>query len=296
MVAQKTHLPKFSRGETPPKIILQKRDIDLLEALGKYRYLTTSQISKLIFPGKHEQGARRRLTKLYHNKYIDRLFLESGFVLGEAVYFLDRDGYKVIVQERGYEGNFQKKNRQVKPIFLRHTIDEIEFRLALEKSVSELEHIELVKWYSEYDMKDSHATKRKDKYFIYDEIFDPNTTKVISVYPDSLFVLGSSGREALYFLEVDRGTESSKKIIEKMRTYYLYFLSNKFSKYANVKRFKVLLVAHSHRRAESLRSNVQGSLGIENFLFSNKETIKKKDLLKKKIWFTGDGDRISIVK
>ena len=299
------HLSKFERVENPPNIFLQQRDIDLFESLAKYRYLTTTQLHNIIFTGLSPTSIRRRLFKLYHNAYIDRLFTDnpqSTKPVGEACYFLDKDGYNVLVSERDYDGAFQAKNKRVKAVFLNHTIAIIDFRLSIEKGLknNKLAYLPENAWFSEYDMQDPMATKKRDKYIIYDEVYDSEINRRVSLYPDSLFVLNGLGKyadyQALYFVEIDRGTESSKKILKKLRAYDLYLKNKGFKKYADVNFFKVLFVTTSQKRIDALLENLQDNSGLDLFLFSHFEETKNNNVITDSIWLKPDGEVVSIIK
>ena len=296
---------RFNRVEKPPNMFLQQRDIKLFEALAKYRYLTTSQISEIIFTGLSPTAFRRRLFKLYQNAYVDRLFTDdpnSSKPIGEACYFLDKDGFNVLVAEQGYEGSFQTKNKNVKAVFLNHTVAIVNFRLVVEKGIenNELAYLPKSGWISEYDMQDPFATKKKDKYVLFDDVYDSQANKRISVYPDSLFVLNGLGEyskyQALYFVEIDRGTESSKKIIKKLRAYNLYLKNKSFQKYADVDFFKVLFVTTSQRRINALMENLKGNQGLDLMLFTHFKETKDNNVLTDSIWIKPNGEIVSIVK
>ena len=292
------------RGNINP-ILLQERDIVLFEALAKYRYLKTSHIHNLVFSGKSDTAVRRRLAKLYQNNYIDRLFLENPLASqyrGEACYFLDRDGHKVIVEEKGYRGRFHQKNKNVKPIFLNHTLSGVDFRLKIESDIRNNPVVFLPEagWINEYDMANPQATKKKEKYILFNEVFDPFNQKKMTLYPDAAFVLNGKGKykdhQALYFVEIDRGTESSAVIEKKLRAYHIFFLSKAFKRYAQVDFFKVLFVTTGKSRIINLIENLKKEPGIDHCFFTDISTTKENNLICENIWWRKDGTKVPLVK
>ena len=292
------------KTETSP-IMLQYRDIILFEALAKYRYLKTSRIHELIFDGKSDTAIRRRLAKLYQNNYIDRIFIENPLAThyrGEACYFLDRDGYRVLVEEKGYRGRFHQKNKNVKPIFLNHTLLGIDFRLEVERSIENNTDVLLPQngWVTEYDMLDPQATKKKDKYILFNEVFDPFNQKKMTLYPDAAFVLNGIGeykdKQALYFVEIDRGTESSSVISKKLRAYHCFSLSKAFKRYAKVDFFRVLFVTTSLRRVNGIMQNLEGSFGLDLFFFADTAIINESNVITDSIWARSNGEIVPLVK
>jgi len=76
--------------------------------------------------------------------------------------------------------------------------------------------------------------------------------------PDAVFVLGRESRRALFFLEIDRGTEKLSSLRypafeRKLRAYRGCFHSGGFRRWGrDFRGFRVLVVAPSHRRAANL--------------------------------------------
>ncbi|MCK6382136.1 MAG: replication-relaxation family protein [Leptospiraceae bacterium] len=291
-------------SDSPPPIILQQRDVLLLESIGKYRYLTTQMIHDLIFPGRSDNAVVRRLYKLYRNGFLDRVFIpESGSnARGQACYFLAKNGYDLIVETRGFSGRFQVKNKLASHLFLTHTLAIIAFRLRLESCFNDHLPVQIKKdsWLSEYDMNDPLASRKKDRYLLYNEFYSPSIKNVVSLYPDASFVLQGKGEfnsfESLYFLEIDRGTEPSAKIKAKADAYKSFYDQRIFSRYAEVSNFIVLFYTSSARRKNYLINNLADSPGFGLFLFSDPETLDSRNILTDLVWLRSTGELISILK
>lgn len=73
----------------------QQRDLEILRALHRYRYLTTRQIAKTWWPGCHLTRAQVRLRRMHDAGWIDRVRprLERGS--HEWIYLLARDGFRL---------------------------------------------------------------------------------------------------------------------------------------------------------------------------------------------------------
>jgi DNA-binding Lrp family transcriptional regulator len=61
---------KFTRPKTPNTGIISDRDLDIIEAVLRYRFSPTSELSRLV--GGHEDVNLRRLRKLWEWGYINR--------------------------------------------------------------------------------------------------------------------------------------------------------------------------------------------------------------------------------
>lgn len=77
---------------------LQWRDADVLEALGRYRFLTTVQIADQWWPGCALQVVRRRLTKLFDAGYVERFRPQTIRGSYQWIYCLARDGHRAAQQ------------------------------------------------------------------------------------------------------------------------------------------------------------------------------------------------------
>src|SRR5208337_1684652 len=62
--------PRFRRVETPPPFQLTARDLAILHAVARYRFLSSTLIVSLV--GGSPQQILRRLRLLFHHGYIDR--------------------------------------------------------------------------------------------------------------------------------------------------------------------------------------------------------------------------------
>src|SRR5258706_6357782 len=65
-------LPRFSRAENPPGIRFQLRDEDILEAIYGYGgVFAKRQLKEMFLPDKSLRALGKRLSKLYHNGYLN---------------------------------------------------------------------------------------------------------------------------------------------------------------------------------------------------------------------------------
>src|SRR5258706_8618065 len=72
-------LPRFSRAENPPGIRFQLRDEDILEAIYGYRVgFAKRQLKEMFWPEKSWGAIEKRLSKLYHNGYLNSPNQEPG--------------------------------------------------------------------------------------------------------------------------------------------------------------------------------------------------------------------------
>jgi len=267
----KTYLPRDKRQDVP--FSLTERDIDILRAVNRYRYLQTSQIQRLVFPdNKTKQSTARRLKYLYHAKYLGRIqpYIVPGKGGAEVAYFLDTKGQKLLT-EMGEQVSVFKKSHQVKTVFLQHALDLSEFRLNVELALQNHPVVELARFTCDFEMKGhTDEAMRLKRYKLYYELNHPLSKERYVVYPDGLMILQGKGeyarKQRLYFVEIDRGTETLSTIRKKVIGYNLYQQENVQKKFGSFDDFVVLIQTSSQKRAANIRKNLVDQPGA-NFVY-----------------------------
>ena len=65
---------RYVRPPTLPNFVLQRRDVQTLQALHRHRFLHSDHIHQLLFDGCRMEVAQRRLRKLWCHKYVERYY------------------------------------------------------------------------------------------------------------------------------------------------------------------------------------------------------------------------------
>jgi hypothetical protein len=85
------------RGRTA-KVALQARDLEILVALARYRFLTTGQIAELWWEGRGLRAVRRRMTRLFEAGFVERFRPQTLRGSYQWTYCLARDGFRAAEQ------------------------------------------------------------------------------------------------------------------------------------------------------------------------------------------------------
>jgi hypothetical protein len=260
---------------------LTERDTRVVLDLYKHRYLSVSQIKLLHFPS--HQTAYRRL----------RALLEVGLIKGftvpnipEHIYYLAEPGAALVAESLGVALSDLKWNQASRApkdyYFLRHFLKINDFRIALHKACRSSD-ISLLGFIPEYygESAERGVPVKYIKDFICD-ITKPGAK--LSHTPDGVFALAKNQAAALFFLEIDRGTEvvssEEKGVLKAARFYLNYLASAGYQRYREdfgceqFKGFRALVVTTSDARVENMRKAISGF----NFV----------DKAKKFIWLTTD--------
>ncbi len=278
--------------------LLTARDLALVCDLYKYRYLSVRQIQRLHFPSL--QTTYRRLRALSALGYL------AGFLaphIPEHIYYLEQKGAQLVADALGVEATELKwASSSKKPkdyYFLRHFLATTEFRLALQAACrqSDLELLGFIPEYYGEKTKAGGVVK-----YIKDVVCDVQApAEKISHTPDAVFALAKRALPALFFLEIDRGTEvvsdPSKGVLKCARFYLQYLLSGGYQRYqqdfgcASLKGFRALFVTTSEQRITHIRqaiSKLEVDPRAKQFLWLTEQHRIQPSGILQPIWVSAD--------
>lgn len=205
-------LPRYRRAETPPAIMLTPRDEDIIRWVYELRFATREQIQSLLFTPSTASSCKRRLTLLYHNRYLDRrlLPLRSRFGANRAAYCLDKRGAELLAFRAGTTAlpvDWKARDNDRELYFLDHTLATNDVRVAATVAAGQLGYN--FSWINERTLRT--RTMR-------DLVDDPkHAGERLAVIPDGYFQLASDSRPLGFAVELDRGTVEEKRFKAKVR-------------------------------------------------------------------------------
>ena len=274
----KTRLPRYKRAKNPPPMKLTDRDKRVIEWVYLFRFLTRDQIKLLEFESVSKTACQRRLSLLYHNKYLSAIHkpTHAGYGSSKRAYCLSKRGKEVI--SFMYDGmdskniKWNKKNNQVEIYFLEHTLAVNDVRVAFTISARSLGYE--LKWIPEWELK---ALKEK--------VRDPeNPGKSLAVTPDGYFLLKGEGKKASFFVEADRATETNRRWKDKIRGYVEYAKTGQYYKRYKAESLRVLTVTTTQERMENLHATTKKVRGASFFWFTTKEKIFNNNVIINPLW------------
>ncbi|MBV9468607.1 MAG: replication-relaxation family protein [Abitibacteriaceae bacterium] len=263
--ATRQPLPRYRQsGQESPALVLQERDVKLLEEVWRYRLLTTSHIELLrsLDPDPELRFVSRltltrRLKLLYHHKYLQRIArpLSKGSL--EPVYVLDSRGAALLSrQHSGVTAHTADLARN--GAALKHCLEVVQVRVALAAACGRSSLAEVLQWQDAEEVKFSAqiaptgARKRK-----------------VSVLPDGFFALRVAPQRFFYFLQIDSRGETPQALADTCNGYYSYWQSGGFARDFTVPPavgFRVLFIAPTPKRVEAILSAAR-SLNAGHALF-----------------------------
>jgi Replication-relaxation len=211
-------LPRFHRakGSHRPPLALQPRDLELLRTAHDYRLLTTVQYLQL-FNDESRDGLYRRLQKLFHHGYLDRIGTNPN---APMLYALAKRGADVLEV-------FARKD--VGDRYVAHQLMIGDFRIAL-----------------------TLAARQQGITLAWRPF--PQSPPV---RPDGFFSLQfrdlPDGRNRAFFmLEADRSTMPRERFVEKLRAYEAWRMAGGHTSSLGIRSFRVLTVTKSVERMRGI--------------------------------------------
>lgn len=236
-------------------VTLQDRDYEILLGLFECRVMTLSHIAELYFDGKTE-AAKKRVQKLKGGGYLRERARRIG---DPSVLHIGKKAF-LALQEAGKLEGFPsmsvamfEKRAQVSPLTLRHELEVMDVRTAFFRSVKEKPHLSITEfstWPALYQFTARHTSAEKGR-------------RELVVKPDGFIRIREKTTEGtfehMFFLEVDRSTESLEIIAQKAACYLEFYQSGGMAERFGVERdrfsefpFRVLLICKSIQRKNNV--------------------------------------------
>ena len=268
---------------TRPGAIITERDREILRSLDEYRLLTTEQVQRLHFPS--AQTTLRRLRRLETERLVAR---QRSLALATQAVTLTTRGAAVLRNGDDHAEAFRRApgrpTRLPGEFFLRHTVAVNDFRIALKLDACLRHDVELLGVVADAERSAAGPAVQPRAVLAESVAFEGERGERLAHVPDLAFGLRRDGRQALFLVEVDRGTEvigDPKRGVGLFVRFYLRALvaggfrglGARLGGQAGFKGFRVLVVTTSRARVEAIRDRL-GTLPVDP------------EVAKKFIWLT----------
>jgi len=236
---------KFVRPETPRSGVITDRDLDIIDAILRYRFSPTSELARLV--GGREDVNVKRLRKLWEAAVVNRFAFPGIRAHSEFIYYLDSmKALDLLVhhgrvqeihpqmaeeirlnREADYAGA-AVRGQHMKLGFLQHSLMISRFHFMLEMSSRDPKNgVRLALWRHGSDLRGDKVevpelTSRRvegSNEYVWQE-HDFKTVR-LPVEPDALFTLRFADRSdpVHFFYEADRGSMPLADMMKKFRAY-----------------------------------------------------------------------------
>ena len=302
--------PRFDRAPVRG-IILTPRDLDILRAVYRHRFLRSTHLVAL--SGGSRQTTLRRLQLLFHHGYLDRPPMQlDWYARGSEplIYALGKRGAEVLAVEgvarpRGIR--WDTKNRNLSRVFLHHTLAVAEVMLAFEVACRNREEVRFIPPEEVLQRAPTETRRLRLPFRWQVEIRQDGKPCRLSVEPDWVFGLQfenapESRQRVFFFLEADRGTMpvvrrglTQTSFLRKLLAYQETWRRGFHREYLGVPNFRVLTVTTSRERIEHLVEACRslGGGGSRLFLFTDQGGLDREDILVHE-WVNGRNEGVRL--
>ncbi len=213
-------------------IVIQDRDRHLLREVAALRVIDREQ-AKLIAGYRSTTRVNRRLRSLIQAGLLKRFFLGTDGAGQKALYGISRKG--AVLVDVPYRGLQRRSNEAlIADLFVQHQLTVNDLCCSLMYRTIPLAGVRFEHWV---------------------HFFQPIVPE-IRLIPDGYVEFSANDEIVACFLEVDRGVETLKVWTEKVRNYLQLALTGTFERVLHQSSFRVLVVANSERRMQSIRKTV----------------------------------------
>ena len=303
-----SYRPRRQRSGTPPAFQITPRDLDILRAVARYRFLNSDHIRRLI-PGS-TKNLTNRLKGLFELGHLDRPecqydFYRPGGGSGLAVYALGDAGARLLAdvddRAQGARVSWAQKNKEVGRPFLEHTLAIADFAIALRADVRRSNRLDCLDG-PELVARLPEATRNRAKPFrLTVPVIFRGTRLTIGVEPDYAVSLGDRerGRRASFLIEIDRGTMpvmrsdlAQSSMMRKFLAYGALWRAKAHTSELGWRNFRVLVVTSNTERTTNMRDclrELTGGKGSPLFWFADKHDLLQGSVLSAP-WIDGEGN------
>jgi len=313
--------PRYKRAKNPPSMRFQARDGQILQSIQDFDgVLARRHIKEIYWSDQSEQVMQVRLSKLYHNGFIDwpSLYQRSINPIPEPIIWLGWRGILYLAgingltigypsklnenQLRGLQKRLRENNlrwlREPNWSHLNHDISLADFRLAIIKSLKNHPKLNLERWIPE-----SYFRSNPDRVvFTYKGNNGKTYKRKKGVIPDSMVVFLNSERfsqkkpaRVRFLIELDMATHSTPNFgIEKAAAGRAYIRSVRYKERFSANSGRWLIITTSMRRKKNLIEQTMSKTAEDAslFFFTTNDQIHKKDILRDPIWSHPGNDNL----
>ncbi len=266
-----TRLPRYKRSQRDVACIFTGRDLEILALVESFR-LTSSEHVQALVEGSN-QNILRRLQKLFHRGYLDRIRQELVEEGGSAkmVYAITNKGIRELQKvgklDERTATDWNAQNRGLHDLSIRHTLLISHIRTSITLACRHNPDLKLALWRDE-------GPNISDTI----EVSLPSGYTRVSVAPDAFFTLEEPKGRMHFFLEADRGTMTLKRFMLKLKAYAAYWRERRHVDRFGIRYFRVLTVTTSKVRAANLVAAAEAEESVRAlgrlFFFTTEDALR----------------------
>ncbi len=295
---------KFSRSDTKPLVRIGEYQIDIIDAVYKFRYLTAPHIATVL--NRHPDSVKRIVRQLYDAKYLLRPLCQrdpAPWHTSHIYHTISSKGAELLRQEKSYivpKNGYDEKEAQESIGNWNHDTALAEFLVKLQSDVRKEGCLELLLPWDMLERGIISSTAPWQPYQWAPLQWDTTKGRVV---PDAVVMFHDPHRpvgqnHSLLLIELDRGTEAIERfrkegssIRAKIEKYVAAYQAGMHTKTYGVRNMRVAFVTTSIQRIQGMISVITG-MGADpsKFLFTTIKAAREAPSLLNLVWLNGSGN------
>lgn len=247
-----------SKKPERPALHLTERDLDVLSALGSYRFLSVPQLKALSFPS--NGAAEERMRALLHAGLVIRVFMPVRPYDRKAhtVYAISASGARTLAEMRGgLRPRHLTETERRSGLFLDHTLRRNDVRICLELLNRTTPGFQLLVWrQAPEEIRGSAVVRIRSRH------------ERVPIVPDGFFAVSWNGTVNAFALEIDMATVRLERMAVRYKAYHKWWREGGARARYGPAPLRVLTMTTTPSRLTSLR-NVASAV-VENGRFGSR--------------------------
>ncbi|MCL5959437.1 MAG: replication-relaxation family protein [Chloroflexi bacterium] len=232
-------LPRYRRAAGFADIRIGRPERLILEALGRFHYLSAPQLTRLLFSPSSLSYTQEHLKRLFHASYLQRLFLPTPTPFGSspAIYTLDKKGFAYLkAGDVAPIGRFRSTEQAKREwLFLEHTLAINDFLILAERLVKATSSIGIA------EMLHERTLKRNPVYVL-------DGKERIGIVPDCYLDLRKEKAQTCLAIEIDRSGGVERKPFQRKVRGFVEFVKGEYQQTFGTQSLTVVFVIMSGER------------------------------------------------
>lgn len=308
-------LKRLSRPDNPRPFRITDRDLEIIRAVARYRFMTSEQIVRylrMFDPSTSDDNVLRRLQLLFYHCHLDRPHHQhlQLSTFGHLVYGLGRDGARVIADDASHINpnlEWSAKNARATTPHIIHTLETTNAMLAFLRACRERGDVRLLDHHDILPYFPATTRELADPFRLRVTVQHDGQPVALNAIPDRLTSLVlSDNRRHNFCIENDRATMSiaarrlsgKSSFGRKIRAYYAAWQQERHREQWGFQGFRVLTITPSESRIKAMltvQRRITNNHAAAMFLYTTPQRLADYGAFAP-IWMSADGDGISVLE
>jgi hypothetical protein len=307
-------LKRLSRPANPRPFRITDRDLEIIRAVARYRFMTSEQIVRLLTmldPSTSGDNVLRRLQLLFYHSYLDRpqhqhLQLSS---FGHLVYGLGRDGARLIADDASHINpnlEWSSKNARATTPHIVHTLETTDAIMEFLRACRERNDVGLLDHHDLLPYFPAPTRELADPFRLRVTVQHDGHAIALNAIPDRLAsIVLPDNRRHNFCIEVDRATMSiaarrlsgKSSFGRKIRAYYAAWQQERHREQWGFQGFRVLTIAPSDNRIKGMltvQRKITDDRAAAMFVYTTPERLATHGAFAP-IWTSAEADGIALL-